>query len=190
MTPEEKRITNKLKSLRRTLPHRPRKVVGKRLRPRVLVWMLTLSLFAVALPPFFWPVIAPTSSGFLFRLKPDSVLWALEIHHGIDLAAPKGTRVSASALGVVSAAGRSAELGKFVKIEHLWGFSTLYGHLDKVEVGVGQLIVPGLQSLGRVGATGRATGPHLHFGVFFLGVALPPEFLLVFHSLRRFAVGF
>jgi murein DD-endopeptidase MepM/ murein hydrolase activator NlpD len=88
-------------------------------------------------------------------------------------------------VGFVDGVGRTADLGNFVRVTHLFGIQTLYGHLDRVDVSPGQLVIPGLGTLGLVGATGRATGPHLHFGVFWAGIPLPPEAFLVFHSLRR-----
>ena len=202
MTSDEKQVRDHIEKLKKALPRPRRKEgrlplklkkslsLGQRLRRRLLFGLLGISMFACCLPPFFWPVAGRVSSGFLFRLKPDATTFALEIHHGIDLAAPRGSPVFASALGIVTAAGQSAELGNYVQVGHLFGFSTLYGHLARIDAKTGQFLIPGLQHLGEVGSTGRATGPHLHFGIFFLGVALPPDWLLVFHSLRRGAVGF
>jgi len=201
MAPNEKQIRDKIQRLKKALPRPHRKAVvrstlnkpvsmGRQIRRLVLLGLLTASLFALCFPPFFWPVAGHISSGFLFRLKPDVTTLALEIHHGIDLAAPRGTPVFASTLGIVKATGQSTELGNYVQVGHLLGFSTVYGHLNEIDVRPGQFLVPGLQHIGKVGSTGRATGPHLHFGIFFSGVALPPDVLLVFHSLRRWAVGF
>lgn len=189
-------VEKHLRALRRSLPRRkgprvPRlRPRGKRLRGRLAAFAGLLAVFWFLLPPFYWPVQAPVSSGFFLRLKPDSPAWTLEVHHGIDLAAPRGTPVHPTAWGLVGATGKSAELGNYVRVDHLFGTTSVYGHLDRTDVRVGQFVVPGWHVLGLVGATGRATGPHLHFGVFWLGVALPPDVLVVFHSLRRAAFGF
>lgn len=191
-------VQRKLKELRRGLSHQrapriaPLRTPGSgkhKVRRLVVTVVGAITLWSLLLPPLFWPVRAPVSSGFFVRLKPDQKAWSLEIHHGIDLAAPRGTPISATALGMVSATGRTAELGNFVRVAHLWGLESLYAHLDKIEVASGQLVVPGWQVLGRVGTTGRATGPHLHFGVFLTGFALPPDVLLTFHSVRIRLLG-
>lgn len=197
MADTERQVQKRLKALRRGLA-RPKTVRPSPMAPRpwktrlrnfVVLGVLAVTLWSLVFPPLFWPVRGPVSSGFFVRLKPDQKAWSLEIHHGIDVAAPRGTPVSATALGLVAATGRTPELGNYVRVSHLWGLESLYAHLDKIEIGAGQLVVPGWQVLGRVGATGRATGPHLHLGVFFFGFALPPDVLLTFHSLRIGILG-
>lgn len=188
-------VARRLKALKRSLPPRPvprlkppvprKGSLRRRIRHRLIAFDLGLVVLGTVLPPFYWPVRAPLSSGFLLRWKPDSSVPSLEVHRGIDLAAPRGTGISASGVGFVDGVGRTADLGNFVRVTHLFGIQTLYGHLDRVDVSPGQLVIPGLGTLGLVGATGRATGPHLHFGVFWAGIPLPPEAFLVFHSLRR-----
>lgn len=86
-------------------------------------------------------------------------------HGGIDLAAPQGTPVFASRDGrVVRTAKNAKGYGQLVVIKHSFGYSTYYGHLSRIEVKRGQQVRAG-QVIGKVGATGRATGPHLHFEV-------------------------
>jgi len=85
-------------------------------------------------------------------------------HLGIDVAAPLGTAVSATAGGVVRKASAEGDWGKLVVIEHGQGFSTFYAHLDEIDVEAGMKVTVG-QVIGKVGNTGQSTGPHLHYEV-------------------------
>lgn len=85
-------------------------------------------------------------------------------HGGIDIAAPKGTSVLASASGEVVFAGKKGGYGNLIVIKHILGYESRYGHLSKIRVKVGALIKKG-ELIGDVGSTGRSTGPHLHFEV-------------------------
>jgi murein DD-endopeptidase MepM/ murein hydrolase activator NlpD len=96
-------------------------------------------------------------------------------HSGVDFAVAKGTPVSAVATGTVVATGPyGGGWGKVVVIEHSRGVRTLYAHLSRIAVRRGQLVTTGAR-IGRVGATGRATGPHLHFEVFVRGANVDPQ---------------
>ncbi len=86
-------------------------------------------------------------------------------HKGVDYAAPAGTPVHALGEGTVTFAGWKGGYGKYVRIKHPNGFQTGYGHLSKIAVKSGQKVSQG-QIIGYVGATGLATGPHLHFEMF------------------------
>ena len=83
-------------------------------------------------------------------------------HLGMDFAADTGTRVWATARGTVSYAGRKGAYGKLVEIEHPNGYRTRYAHLSRISVRKGQR-VDKYEIVGRVGSTGRSTGPHLHY---------------------------
>ncbi len=97
-------------------------------------------------------------------------------HRGLDIAAPEGTAVLAAADGVVSLADDSFLLhGQTVVVDHGHGVSTLYIHLSEIVVKQGGAVKQG-QMLGRVGATGVATGPHLHFAVYAHHEAVDPFF--------------
>ena len=101
-----------------------------------------------------------------------------ETHHrGIDLAAPSGTPVRAAAAGTVVEAtitwSVSPASGTVVVLDHGAGWSTFYTHLDAFEVSTGQRVEAG-QTIGRVGSTGRSTGPHLHFEVRRNGEPVDP----------------
>lgn len=146
----------------------------------------------VAAPPFLWPIRGRVTSGFFFRHKPDSSApLAFEFHRGVDIAAPSGTPVRATAPGVVIEAGYSPDLGNYVRVRHLFGVDSVYGHLSRVDVAKGRLLLlPGLSGIGAVGSTGRSTGAHLHFAFMRGGTVLPPGAFLFFHGIRRTIVGF
>ncbi len=99
---------------------------------------------------------------------------ARSIHAGVDYGYPTGTPVFAAGAGRVVMAENRISTGWTVIIEHLPGVFTVYMHLDGIDVALGQVLERG-QSLGRVGATGLATGPHLHWELRVGGVACDPE---------------
>ena len=94
-------------------------------------------------------------------------------HSGVDIAAKVGTPVKASNGGKVLLAGSLYLSGNTVVVDHGWGMITLYAHLDRIAATKGQLVERG-DTVGTVGMTGRATGPHLHFGAFIRGVKVDP----------------
>ncbi|MDM0043016.1 peptidoglycan DD-metalloendopeptidase family protein [Variovorax dokdonensis] len=100
------------------------------------------------------------SSGFAMRMHPIAHSWRQ--HKGIDFAAARGTPVRTVGDGTVEFAGRQSGYGNIVIIEHRNGQSTAYAHLSRIDVKQGQSVSQG-QFIGAVGATGWATGPHLHF---------------------------
>lgn len=104
----------------------------------------------------------PVSSYYGRRLHP--ILNEYKHHSGIDLPGHMGEPVHAAADGTVASTGESQTIGKFIKIRHAYGFTTIYGHLNAIEVSQGDTIRIG-QRIGKVGSTGRSTGPHLHFAI-------------------------
>jgi murein DD-endopeptidase MepM/ murein hydrolase activator NlpD len=100
------------------------------------------------------------TSGFKMRFHP--ILQEWRAHLGVDYAAPQGTPVRNVGMGVVESAGNKGGYGNAVVVKHNNGHSTVYAHLSKVLVKRGQSVAQG-QTIGLVGATGWATGPHLHF---------------------------
>jgi murein DD-endopeptidase MepM/ murein hydrolase activator NlpD len=111
---------------------------------------------------FVYPVKGRLTSKVGFRIDPFTRKRAY--HTGIDLANRTGTPVTASQSGKVSYVGYQGNYGKAVIIAHQQGYSTLYGHLDKILVKRGQVVRQG-ERIGTVGNTGRSTGPHLHFEI-------------------------
>lgn len=98
-------------------------------------------------------------------------------HTGLDYAAPRGTPVVAANAGRVALVGDYFFPGRFVVLDHGLGAHTLYFHLDEIAVGQGQRVARG-ERLGSVGSTGRATGPHLHFGALVGAARVDPAALL------------
>jgi murein DD-endopeptidase MepM/ murein hydrolase activator NlpD len=160
---------------------------GRRWRKTAIGAFLGALVLAVAIPPFRYPVGGRVSSTFFFRHRPESVSpLAIEMHDGLDIAAPAGTPVLASAAGVVTHVGSDAVSGNWVRVRHLFGIGTFYGHLSETLVRPGTLVLlRSLRPIGRVGSTGRSTGPHVHFEIAVGGVSLPPRVLLFWHDLRR-----
>jgi murein DD-endopeptidase MepM/ murein hydrolase activator NlpD len=100
------------------------------------------------------------TSGFKMRFHPILQTW--RAHLGVDYAAPTGTAVHSVGQGVVDFAGAQGGFGNVVFVKHANGHTTVYAHLNRILVKRGQTVAQG-QTLGEVGATGWATGPHLHF---------------------------
>ncbi|WP_201351950.1 peptidoglycan DD-metalloendopeptidase family protein [Hydrogenimonas urashimensis] len=124
---------------------------------------------------FLWPAKGKISSPFglrrFFNGQPRAP------HRGLDIAAPEGAPVRASEEGVVVDAGDFFFSGNLLFIEHGQGLMTLYAHLKRIVVKPGEKVQKG-EVVGYVGRTGRATGPHLHFGVLIDGVYVDPSAFL------------
>jgi hypothetical protein len=114
-----------------------------------------------------WPLRAPVGSPFGPR--------GTGFHPGIDLTAGTGTPVGSTAPGrVIFAAYDAGGYGTLVEVAHGGGVVSMYAHLSSVSVRVGQTVATGTR-IGRVGATGEVTGPHLHFEVRVRGAAVDPQ---------------
>lgn len=112
---------------------------------------------------FITPARGSLTSGLGWRADPfRRAIW--QHHWGIDIAAPVGTPVQASASGVVQFAGWYAGYGRLVFIDHGDGWTTLYGHLKRMGVQPGDVVQQG-EVIATVGTNGRSTGPHLHFEI-------------------------
>lgn len=117
------------------------------------------------------PTQGQMSSYFGWRADPFGE--GYRFHEGLDYAAGAGTRVVASRGGVVTYAGAAGAYGNLVTVDHGNGIETRYAHLSAIAVRAGQRVDTG-QTLGRVGSTGRSTGPHLHFEIRVNGKAVDP----------------
>ncbi|HEY7993958.1 MAG TPA: peptidoglycan DD-metalloendopeptidase family protein [Candidatus Eremiobacteraceae bacterium] len=120
---------------------------------------------------FAWPVRGPITSPFGMRVDP--VTGRYQLHSGIDIGADYGVPITASADGSVIYAGWYGGYGYAIIIDHGGGWSTLYAHCSAMYVSANQPVRQG-QVIGAIGATGWATGPHLHFEIRRNGVPLDP----------------
>ncbi len=127
---------------------------------------------ALATLPSRWPVRGSVNSEFGRRPSP----WtqSVEFHSGIDIKAQMGTPVHAPAAGTVVVAGPAHEYGTAVMLDHGQNIKTLYGHLSKVSVQLGQKVERGTL-LAYSGNTGRSSGPHLHYEIFVKGQPVNPR---------------
>jgi murein DD-endopeptidase MepM/ murein hydrolase activator NlpD len=118
-----------------------------------------------------------------FGLRTDPIDGSQRFHVGVDLAGREGTPILAAAAGVVKRAGERGGYGNAVEIDHGGGVTTLYAHASELNVVPGEKVEPG-QELGTVGATGRATGAHLHFEVRHDGRPVDPTRALKAYGIR------
>jgi murein DD-endopeptidase MepM/ murein hydrolase activator NlpD len=147
---------------------------------RIQVLRLTRSLHGV---PIRKPLEGEIDLASGFGVRQDPFTGAPAMHTGLDIHGEPGDPVRASADGMVTAAGWSGGYGRVVDIDHGNGVSTRYAHLSAIDVHVGQTIKTG-QIVGKVGSTGRSTGPHLHYETRVRGEAVDPQkFLRAGHKL-------
>ncbi len=112
--------------------------------------------------PMRWPTWGKISSNYGWRNDPFTGRRAW--HTGVDISAPSGRNVVATAEGKVVFTGWNGNYGKCIIVRHQFGYETVYGHLSKILVNTGE-VVKKEQIIGQVGSTGRSTGPHLHYEV-------------------------
>jgi murein DD-endopeptidase MepM/ murein hydrolase activator NlpD len=115
---------------------------------------------------FARPLWSPFTDGFGPR--------GSTFHTGLDFPAPTGTPVAAAGRGCVQSVGWDAGYGRLVVIRHRLGMTSWYAHLSRIDVPRGRCVVAG-DRIGRVGSTGRSTGPHLHFELRVRGAAVDPR---------------
>jgi murein DD-endopeptidase MepM/ murein hydrolase activator NlpD len=131
----------------------------------------TQTLVAV---PLRKPVSGDVDMSSPFGMRMDPFMGRPALHTGLDIRGDTGEPVHATANGRVTIAGREGGYGNMVEIDHGNGFSTRYGHLSAIDVKVGQQVRIG-QTVGKIGSTGRSTGPHLHYETRINDEAVNPQ---------------
>jgi len=124
--------------------------------------------------PLRAPVTGEIDETSPFGVRVDPFLHVPAMHTGIDFRGEYGEPIHATAAGTVTSAGWSGGYGNMVEVHHGNGLATRYGHLSKIDVTVGQSIRLG-QVIGRLGSTGRSTGPHVHYETRVDGEAVNPS---------------
>ena len=125
----------------------------------------------MASSPVYWPLYGKMTSTFGYRDWPFGARG--EFHRGIDIQAPIGTPILAPADGVVVSVDWNSGYGQILAVNHGYGILTRYAHLTQSYVEPGQYVRRG-QRIAAVGATGRVTGPHLHYEVILNGIPVNP----------------
>lgn len=142
---------------------------------RLLDQMDQLNLYRIAAQkaPFASPVKAAYRMSSAFGPRRDPKTGGRRMHSGIDMAAPRGTPLYATADGVVTFAGWQSAYGWLVKVQHEFGIETRYAHQSRINVKVGQRVSRG-DRIGDMGASGRVTGVHVHYEVRVGGEPVNP----------------
>jgi murein DD-endopeptidase MepM/ murein hydrolase activator NlpD len=133
--------------------------------------MLEFRLEVLESLPSVWPLRGVVSSGFGVRISPFNKRTVF--HRGLDIMAPAGLEVRSSGSGKVIRCGYDPDFGNVIRVDHGYGYKTIYAHLSEILVKPGEIVDKG-QILGRVGSTGKSTGPHLHFEIRVNGVPINP----------------
>ncbi len=124
--------------------------------------------------PLRKPIAGDIDESSPFGIRTDPIVHEAAMHTGIDFRGDTGDPIRATAAGTVTIAGWSGGYGKMVEIDHGNGLATRYGHLSEIDVSVGDKVRIG-QVIGKLGSTGRSTGPHLHYETRVNGEAVNPE---------------
>lgn len=123
---------------------------------------------------WLWPLVGYYQISSPYGMRSDPFAGQTEFHDGMDLPAPEGTPVLAIRDGFVSIASNDfGGYGYYIRLSHLNGIESFYGHLSVIGVEEGQFVHQG-QIIGAVGSTGRSTGPHLHVGMMQNGQSIDP----------------
>jgi len=124
--------------------------------------------------PLRRPVMGEIDLTSPYGVRVDPFLHVAAMHTGIDFRGSVGDPIHATAAGTVAAAGWSGGYGKMVEVDHGNGLATRYGHLSEIDVDIGDTVRVG-QVVGRLGSTGRSTGPHVHYETRVDGEAVDPQ---------------
>ena len=120
------------------------------------------------------PIVGEVDMSSPFGMRMDPFMKGPAIHTGIDLRGEKGDPVRVTANGTVAIASWQGGYGNMIEVDHGNGLSTRYGHLSAIDVKVGQVVRIG-ETIGRIGSTGRSTGPHLHYETRVEGEPVDPQ---------------
>ncbi|MBN2054932.1 M23 family metallopeptidase [bacterium] len=126
------------------------------------------------------PAIRPIHGGWIssgFKIRKDPFTGEVHMHQGLDFAHLRNTPILAAGSGTVVFAGWHGDYGKTICVDHGFGFETRYAHLQSYQVNEGDTVQRG-QVIGRLGSTGRATGPHLHYEVRIEGQPVNPYYFI------------
>jgi murein DD-endopeptidase MepM/ murein hydrolase activator NlpD len=129
---------------------------------------------SLATIPLRKPIAGEIDITSTFGARTDPFLRIPAMHTGIDFRGETGDPIYATAAGTVSVAGWSGGYGRMVEVDHGNGLATRYGHLSQITVAVGERVKVG-QEVGRMGSTGRSTGPHVHYETRIDGEAVDPQ---------------
>ncbi|WP_214227096.1 M23 family metallopeptidase [Pedobacter sp. B4-66] len=130
----------------------------------------------VAFTPIGYPHFGAITSGYGHRENPFSGQ-NIETHKGLDFKGKQGEIVKSTASGKVTYAGRRGGYGNCIVINHGNGFETYYGHLSRILISQGEQVKAG-ENIGKIGSTGRSTGPHLHYEIHKNGKVINPRSFL------------
>ncbi len=125
-----------------------------------------------AIQPVFNKDLKRVASGWGYRYDP--IYHTRRFHEGMDFTAPTGTDIFATGNATVAEAGWQQGYGNCVRLDHGFGYETLYAHMSEINVSVGQAVTRG-EIIGLVGSTGKSTGPHLHYEVHYKGQVMNPQ---------------
>jgi len=129
---------------------------------------------SLATIPIRKPIAGEIDITSTFGARTDPFLRIPAMHTGIDFRGETGDPIYATAAGMVSIAGWSGGYGRMVEVDHGNGLATRYGHLSQITVAAGERVKVG-QEVGRMGSTGRSTGPHVHYETRIDGEAVDPQ---------------
>lgn len=140
-----------------------------------LIDEVTDQLKVLEAKPNQMPTYGKITSKFGYRISPTT--GKRQFHKGLDIANGKGTKIIAAGTGVVTFSGWNSGYGKTIIISHGYGYRSVYAHNSMNLVKVGQKVKKG-EVIGKIGTTGRSTGPHLHFEVHYQGKQIDPQKIL------------
>jgi murein DD-endopeptidase MepM/ murein hydrolase activator NlpD len=167
----EKTHRKLIRLMHKSLDNLETEISVQKTEKKELIGRLERQKSMLASTPSIWPVKGWISSTFGYRQSPFT--GEKEFHRGLDICNRKDSTIVAPADGVVASVEFDDGYGRIVTINHGYGVTTRYAHLDKALVKKGQAVKRG-QEIGLVGNTGRSTGPHLHYEVVLNGVPVNP----------------